>query len=44
MWYLGFAKHNDVDVSATGIQNWGEYVKDAAIIDVSDTDDSDIEE
>lgn len=44
VWYLGFAKHNDVDVSATGIQNWGEYVKDAAIIDVSDTDYSDIEE
>ncbi|XP_065935231.1 uncharacterized protein [Magallana gigas] len=40
----GVYQHNDVDVSATGIQNWGEYVKDAAIIDVSDTDDSDIEE
>ncbi|XP_062579084.1 uncharacterized protein LOC134241007 [Saccostrea cucullata] len=44
VWYLGFARHNVGDVSATGIQNWGEYVKDAAVIDASDNDDSDIEE
>ncbi|XP_048750412.2 uncharacterized protein LOC125662290 [Ostrea edulis] len=42
VWYLGFARHNGG--SSSGVQNWGDFVKDAAIIDVPDTDDSEVEE
>lgn len=39
IWFLGYAQRNEQGVC--GVQDWSEFVTDAAIIDSSDSDDSD---
>jgi hypothetical protein len=41
VWDLGFPRHSDG--SASSIQNWGNFVRNAVFIDISNTDDSEVE-
>lgn len=42
IWFLGYAQRNEQGVC--GVQDWSEFVTDAAIIDSSDSDDNGKEE
>ena len=43
LWFLGYFRHEERG-SPYGVQNWGDSLEDAALIDDSDSDDSVVEE
>lgn len=43
LWFLGFSRHAQRECPY-GVQNWGDSLEDAAVIDDSDSDDSVCEE
>lgn len=43
LWFLDFSRHAQRECSY-GVQNWGDSLQDAAVIDDSDSDDSVCEE
>lgn len=43
LWFLGFSRHAQRECPY-GVQNWGDSLQDAAVIDDSDSDDSVCEE
>ena len=37
VWFLGYARHNQVE-GRMGVRDWGEFLVDAAAVDESDSD------